>query len=171
MMAYNLIKMQVFVIAVICSIHCSLRTASASCGHIGNHMYNERADNPIRDRGKLFYLDVSNPANCSGNITSWRVCYYTAQQASCSKPDGDEESDGRRRRAIEDRLRRSVRTRRMGKGNTPRPRCREYKATYAVYRRISNSSEGEMYMKVSELFTANVSSKLLHDTIMNVMTL
>ena len=24
----------------------------------------------------MFYLDTANPANCTGNITSWRVCYY-----------------------------------------------------------------------------------------------
>ena len=25
---------------------------------------------------RRFYLDVNNPANCTGTITNWRVCYY-----------------------------------------------------------------------------------------------
>ena len=24
----------------------------------------------------MFYLDTANPAPCTGNVTSWRVCYY-----------------------------------------------------------------------------------------------
>ena len=27
-------------------------------------------------RTQMFYLDTTNPANCTGNVTSWRVCYY-----------------------------------------------------------------------------------------------
>jgi hypothetical protein len=27
-------------------------------------------------RAQMFYLDTANPAPCTGNITSWRVCYY-----------------------------------------------------------------------------------------------
>ena len=27
-------------------------------------------------RAQLFYLNVANPAPCTGSITSWRVCYY-----------------------------------------------------------------------------------------------
>ena len=42
------------------------------CGSIGNS--DETAATPSRDQ--LFYLDTANPATCSGNITSWRVCYY-----------------------------------------------------------------------------------------------
>ena len=41
-------------------------------GSIGNN--NETAATP--SRAQLFYLDTANPANCTGNITSWRVCYY-----------------------------------------------------------------------------------------------
>ena len=29
-----------------------------------------------RRRDSMFYLNTANPAPCSGNITSWRVCYY-----------------------------------------------------------------------------------------------
>ena len=42
------------------------------CGSIGNS--DETAVTP--SRAQQFYLDTSNPANCTGNITSWRVCYY-----------------------------------------------------------------------------------------------
>ena len=42
------------------------------CGSIG---YNdETAATPSRTQ--LFYLNTANPAPCTGNITSWRVCYY-----------------------------------------------------------------------------------------------
>ena len=43
-----------------------------SCGSIGNN--NETAVTP--SRAQLFYLNTANPAPCTGNITSWRVCYY-----------------------------------------------------------------------------------------------
>ena len=43
-----------------------------SCGSIGNN--NETAATP--SRAQLFYLNTANPAPCTGNITSWRVCYY-----------------------------------------------------------------------------------------------
>ena len=42
------------------------------CGTIGNS--NESAATP--SRVQFFYLNAANPAPCSGNITSWRVCYY-----------------------------------------------------------------------------------------------
>ena len=41
-------------------------------GSIGNN--NETEATP--SRAELFYLDTANPADCTGNITSWRVCYY-----------------------------------------------------------------------------------------------
>lgn len=43
------------------------------CGSIGNS--NSESSVKAR-RNRNFYLDVNNPATCSGNITSWRVCYY-----------------------------------------------------------------------------------------------
>ena len=43
-----------------------------SCGSIGSN--NEAASTP--SRAQLFYLNTANPAPCTGNITSWRVCYY-----------------------------------------------------------------------------------------------
>ena len=42
------------------------------CGSIGNS--DETAAMP--SRAQQFYLDIANPANCTGNITNWRVCYY-----------------------------------------------------------------------------------------------
>ena len=42
------------------------------CGTIGNS--DETA--ATLSRAQLFYLDTEHPATCTGNITSWRVCYY-----------------------------------------------------------------------------------------------
>ena len=42
-------------------------------GLIGSNA-TERASTP--SRAQLFYLNVANPAPCTGSITSWRVCYY-----------------------------------------------------------------------------------------------
>lgn len=42
------------------------------CGQIGSS--DEDALTPVM--AQLFYLNTANPAPCSGNITSWRVCYY-----------------------------------------------------------------------------------------------
>ena len=43
-----------------------------SCGPIGNSDESEM----VARRDQRFYLDVNNPASCTGNITRWRVCYY-----------------------------------------------------------------------------------------------
>ena len=43
------------------------------CGSIGN----SNSESEAKDRrDRRFYLDVNNPATCTGSITSWRVCYY-----------------------------------------------------------------------------------------------
>ena len=42
------------------------------CGSIGNS--DETAG--TASRAQMFYLDTANPASCTGNVTSWRVCYY-----------------------------------------------------------------------------------------------
>ena len=46
--------------------------AQNTCGTLGS------SDNiaATRRRDHMFYLNTANPAPCSGNITSWRVCYY-----------------------------------------------------------------------------------------------
>ena len=41
-------------------------------GPIGNS--NESRGTERREQ--MFYLNTANPAPCTGNITSWRVCYY-----------------------------------------------------------------------------------------------
>ena len=42
------------------------------CGQIGSSDVRDPDDN----RGRWFYLNVADPAPCTGYITSWRVCYY-----------------------------------------------------------------------------------------------
>ena len=54
--------------------------AQDSCGTIGNS--NESMVTKISDR--MFYLDTANPAPCTVNITSWRVCYYGPDSTSRS---------------------------------------------------------------------------------------
>ena len=47
--------------------------AQDTCGPFGN----SNADVRVREvRQQRLYLDINNPAPCTGNITSWRVCYY-----------------------------------------------------------------------------------------------
>ena len=55
-------------------IHTVLHLSSTQqlYGAIGNS--DETAATP--SRAQAFYLDTANPATCTGNITSWRVCYY-----------------------------------------------------------------------------------------------
>ena len=57
-------------------------SAQNSCGSVGNDNANMEAA-PSRDR--YLYLDTEHPATCSGNVTSWTVCYY--------RPDGSIERD------------------------------------------------------------------------------
>ena len=54
----------------------SLTFALESCGHIGDNR-RETQGYSAYDGADGFYLDIGNRACCSGNITSWRVCYYT----------------------------------------------------------------------------------------------
>ena len=42
------------------------------CGFIGNS--DETAATP--SRAQQFYLDTGHPADCTGIVTGWRVCYY-----------------------------------------------------------------------------------------------
>ena len=51
---------------------CVASAQQESCSPIGNK--DETAATPSRDQG--FYLNTAYPAPCTGNITSWRVCYY-----------------------------------------------------------------------------------------------
>ena len=47
-----------------------------TCGSIGNSNENTLS----AERGRMFYLNTANPAPCTGNVTSWRVCYYGPNQ-------------------------------------------------------------------------------------------
>ena len=56
-------------------MHTVLYLSSAQqehCGSIGND--NETA--ATLSRSQFFYLNTANPANCTGNVKGWRVCYY-----------------------------------------------------------------------------------------------
>ena len=56
------------------TVLCLTLTQQEQCsGPIGNND-GETATAP--SRAQLFYLNTANPAPCTGNITSWRVCYY-----------------------------------------------------------------------------------------------
>ena len=51
---------------------CFTLARQESCGPIGNS--DETETTPLRNQ--RFYLNTADPAPCTGNITSWRVCYY-----------------------------------------------------------------------------------------------
>ena len=55
-----------------CTVFCLASAQLEQCGSIGDG--NETAGTP--SRAQMFYLDTANPSPCTGNITSWRVCYY-----------------------------------------------------------------------------------------------
>ena len=55
-----------------CLVFCLTLAQQESCGPIGNS--DETAATP--SRAQRFYLNTADPAPCTGNITSWRVCYY-----------------------------------------------------------------------------------------------
>ena len=50
--------------------------AQDNCGSIGS----SNEDRLSATRNQAFYLNTANPAPCTGNITSWRVCYYGPNQ-------------------------------------------------------------------------------------------
>ena len=68
---------------VTCTIFATFSSTLAqdNCGSIGNS--NENAASA--ERGRFFYLNTANPAPCTGNITSWRVCYYGPNQDTDSE--------------------------------------------------------------------------------------
>lgn len=58
--------------ATVVLLNCSSTSAQDICGLIG-----DVNDTQLEvDQIEMFYLDSDHPARCSGNITSWRVCYY-----------------------------------------------------------------------------------------------
>ena len=54
-----------------------LASAQGKCGSIGNS--DQRELDGRTDR--RFYLDINNPATCTGTVTSWRACYYGPDNA------------------------------------------------------------------------------------------
>ena len=72
-MAYTL--SQLLITAVFCY---SSTLAQEICGPIGLSLSdsNETDDDLDAYKKDMFYLDMDNPAICTGAITSWRVCYY-----------------------------------------------------------------------------------------------
>ena len=54
------------------TVLCLTSAQQEQCGSIGND--NETAG--TASSAQMFYLDTANPAPCTGNIASWRVCYY-----------------------------------------------------------------------------------------------
>ena len=54
-----------------------LASAQDTCGSIGDS--DQRELDSRTDR--RFYLDINNPATCTGSVTSWRVCYYGPDNA------------------------------------------------------------------------------------------
>ena len=54
------------------TVLCLASAQQEQCGSIGNS--DETAG--TASRAQMFYLDTANPAPCTGNVTSWRVCYY-----------------------------------------------------------------------------------------------
>ena len=62
-------------------LYCRSTLAQDFCGHIGD-------DNDTQleaDRREMFYLDTDNPACCTGNVTTWRVCYYGPGNSAVDK--------------------------------------------------------------------------------------
>ena len=51
--------------------------AQDTCGPFGNSNSNSQVGEVRQQR---FYLDIRNPAPCTGNITSWKVCYYGPEE-------------------------------------------------------------------------------------------
>lgn len=77
LIAYWLSKL--LITAILC--YRSQTFAQGSCGYIGD---NSETQHSAYD-GDGFYLNIGNRAYCSGNIISWRVCYYRPEELG----DGD----------------------------------------------------------------------------------
>ena len=61
------------VVSACCSYVLVQAATGTQCGTIGS----SDAERPVTTRrDQMFYLNTANPAPCTGNITSWRVCYY-----------------------------------------------------------------------------------------------
>ena len=174
----NLIRrlLTIIVTVLTCSIHCSNPPTAAAadiadrstCGHIGRN--NETEGTPIRDHEfkSTFYLDMDNPAHCTGNITSWRICYYAPEEADTDDSTRGRMGGGPGGRRKRSTMTRSSRTNRSGStDDTPQDSSSftssEYQATYAVYRLAGQQTNSAVVytMVASSKFTANLTSIIL----------
>ena len=57
----------------LCIALCRVSGQNCTIGNSDNRAVSRRSD-------RRFYLDVNNPASCTGTITSWTVCYYGSTQ-------------------------------------------------------------------------------------------
>ena len=63
----------------------------SDCGEIGNPLASSqnavrRSLSSSQSVSAAFYLDTSNSASCSGNVTRWRFCYFPPQADLDSPP-------------------------------------------------------------------------------------
>ena len=81
-MANSLSKLLITILYHIVSLTFALET----CGHIGDNRRVTQGYSAY-DGEDGFYLDIGNQACCNGNITSWRVCYYTPDSGDLGSDD------------------------------------------------------------------------------------
>ena len=133
------------------------------CGHIGKN--NETRVTPGSDvQSKSFYLDLANQAVCSGNITSWRLCYYTPESGSQGRGSRGSGGQGTGGQGTGGRKRRAMPRRSFGRSRSRRSKSKspvQYRARYAVYRRRVESDAADEYIQVSPMFETMM-SKLLN---------
>ena len=123
---------------------------SADTVVVGNNATREtNAERAVISRTTL-YLDIDNPAPCTGNITSWTICYY-------NNLGGD--PGGRRRRS---RSRRSDTSGMQNNNMTPQEDSRSI--LFAIYsQRTQGRSENEdssrlRYEQVSNTYEFTVTA-------------
>ena len=56
------------------TVLCLVSAQQEQCG--SNSIGNSNETAGTASRAQMFYLNTANPAPCTGNVTSWRVCYY-----------------------------------------------------------------------------------------------
>ena len=81
-MAYSRFLIAIVTAAVVHLHYCRSTSTQDICGRIGAHDVDDRDTQFQVNRTEMFYLDLNHSACCSGNITSWRVCYYGPSSGS-----------------------------------------------------------------------------------------
>lgn len=83
--AYSLSKL---LIAAAVTVFYSAETfAQEVCGNIGN---NNETELSVYDEDR-FYLDMNHTACCTGDILSWKVCYYGPEADRCGPSRSNDE--------------------------------------------------------------------------------